>query len=83
VAKGPFYAIRMQGSTPLSTVGLAVDDSLRVARKGREPVPNLYAIGEVLGFGATAGNAFVGGGMLTPAMTFGKLLGEKMLKFSA
>ncbi len=80
IAKGPFYAIRMQGWTPTSTVGLAVDGELRVVTRGGAPIPNLYAAGEVIGAGATMGDAFVGGAILTPALTFGRLLGERMLK---
>ena len=44
-------------------------------------IENLYAAGEVLGFGRTSGDAFVGGLSLTPALAFGKLLGEKLLKW--
>jgi fumarate reductase flavoprotein subunit len=36
----------------------------------------LYAAGEVLGTAATSGHAFCGGMLLTPALTFGRLLGE-------
>ncbi len=80
IAKPPFYAIRMQGWTPVSTVGLAVDGNLRVMTKTGAPIPNLYAAGEVIGAGATCGDAFVGGAILTPALTFGRLLGERMLR---
>jgi fumarate reductase flavoprotein subunit len=80
IAKGPFYAIRNQGWTPTSTVGLAVDGELRVVTRTGAPIPNLYAAGEVIGAGATMGDAFVGGAILTPALTFGRLLGERILK---
>jgi fumarate reductase flavoprotein subunit len=70
----------MQGWTPVSTVGLAVDGNLRVVTEAGAPIPNLYAAGEVIGAGATSGNAFVGGAILTPALTFGMLLGASMLK---
>jgi fumarate reductase flavoprotein subunit len=43
-----------------------------------KPIPNLYAAGEVLGLGATSGNSFVGGMSVTPAMTFGRLLGQRL-----
>jgi len=58
-----------------------VDSGLRVLGKGGKPIKNLYAAGEVLGFGRTSGDAFVGGLSLTPALAFGKLLGEKLLKW--
>jgi fumarate reductase flavoprotein subunit len=78
IAQGPFYAIRMQGWSSTSSVGLAVDGDLRVITRSGAPIPNLYAAGEVLGTGATMGNAFVGGGILTSALTFGRLLGERL-----
>jgi fumarate reductase flavoprotein subunit len=48
VSQGPFYAIRVQGYSVTSTVGLAVDPDLRVVREGGDPIPNLYAAGELL-----------------------------------
>jgi fumarate reductase flavoprotein subunit len=81
IEKPPFYAIRACGITVLSPAGLAVDAELRVLDDAGAPIPNLYAAGEILGFGRTSGNAFVGGLSLTPALTFGKLLGERLLKW--
>ena len=66
------------GVTVLSPAGLAVDADLRVIKQDGNTIPNLYAAGEILGFGRTSGNAFVGGLSLTPALTFGKLLGERL-----
>ncbi|MFM1571596.1 MAG: FAD-binding protein, partial [Porticoccaceae bacterium] len=78
IANPPFYAIKATGMTVLSPAGLAVDKELRVLNNSGNIIPNLYAGGEILGFGRTSGNAFVGGLSLTPALTFGKLLGERL-----
>jgi fumarate reductase flavoprotein subunit len=78
IAQGPFYAIRHVGWSIVGFAGLAVDDTLRVLDQNRQPIPNLYAAGEILGLGATSGNAFVGGMSVTPAMTFGRLLGQRL-----
>lgn len=78
IEKGPFYAIRHQGHSTTSTVGLAVDRELRVIRPGGEPIPNLYAAGELLGAGQTQGKSFVGGMMVTPALSFGRILGQRL-----
>jgi fumarate reductase flavoprotein subunit len=83
VSKGPYYAVRMTGMSLLSFAGLAVDSELRVIRPNGSPVPNLYAAGEVIGAGATSGNSYCNGSMVTPAITFGRLLGQRMLNFSA
>lgn len=79
--KPPYYAIRHQGTSITSTAGIAVNDKLQVLRKDDSAIPNLYAAGEILGAGATQGQAFCGGMMVTPALTFGRLLGERMIRF--
>jgi fumarate reductase flavoprotein subunit len=81
--KGPFYAVRLTNSQLLSFAGIAVDGKLRVIRPDGSAVPNLYAAGEVIGAGVTSGNAYTNGSMVTPALTFGRLLGQRMLKFNA
>jgi len=78
LAKPPFYAIRMQGYSVTSTVGLAVDRQLRVLRANGQAIPNLYAAGELLGTGQLMGKSFCGGMMVTPALAFGKMIGERV-----
>jgi fumarate reductase flavoprotein subunit len=75
IKEAPLHAIRMQASAISSTIGLAVDDDLRVIRRDGSVIPNLYAAGEILGSSQTMGKAACGGMMVTPAMTFGRLLG--------
>ena len=78
VAKPPFYAIRMQGTQILTFAGLGIDKDLRVIREEGDPIANLYAAGEVIGAGATTGNALVNGMALTPALTFGRMIGQNL-----
>ena len=79
IAKPPFYSVEMQGWTVLSFAGLAVNNELQVTRPDGKAIPGLYAAGEVLGAGATSGSAYTNGMMVTPAITFAQLLGEKIL----
>jgi fumarate reductase flavoprotein subunit len=81
IERAPFYAIRAQGITVVSPAGVRVDKQLRVLGRTGRPIRNLYAAGEVLGFTRTSGDAFVGGLSLTPALTFGRLLGEQILEW--
>jgi fumarate reductase flavoprotein subunit len=78
IAQAPLVAVRATGWTVVSFAGIAVDGDLRVIRRDGAPIPNLYAAGEVLGAGATSGNAYTNGTLLTPAMTFGRLLGQRL-----
>lgn len=80
LTEGPFYAVRHVGWSITGFAGLRVDPDLRVVRPDGTPIPNLYAAGEVIGFGTTSGNAFVGGMSVTPAMTFGRMLGTQLGK---
>ncbi|MDO8863615.1 FAD-dependent oxidoreductase [Haliea sp. E1-2-M8] len=80
--KAPFYAIQLQGWLLTSFAGLAVNEDLQVIRKDGSGIPNLYAAGELLGTGNLSGKAYCGGMLVTPALTFGRLLGQKILKFA-
>ncbi len=75
----PYYGIRAQGITVVSPAGVGVDRQLRVLARDGKPIRNLYAAGEIIGFARTSGDAFVGGLSLTPALTFGRLLGERLV----
>jgi fumarate reductase flavoprotein subunit len=78
IAVPPFYSIRQNGMSVTSTVGVGVDENLRVTRKDGRVIPGLYAAGEILGSGQTMGKSAVGGMMVTPALTFGRLLGQSL-----
>lgn len=80
ILRPPFYAIRSQGWTVKSFAGLAVNRNLEVVTADERPVGNLYAAGEVLG-AATSGRAYVNGASVTPALTFGRLLGQRIMRF--
>ena len=81
IKEGPFYAMGAQGITVCSPAGIAADDNLRVLREDGSVIKNLYAAGEVLGFTRLTGKGFAGGMSLTPALTFGRLLGQKLLSW--
>lgn len=78
VGTGPFYAVRHFGWSITSFAGVGVDGELRVVDEAGVPIGNLYAAGEVLGFGQTSGTAFCSGMSVTPAMTFGRMLGARL-----
>ncbi|MCD4524356.1 FAD-dependent oxidoreductase [Nocardioides sp. cx-173] len=77
IAAPPFYALLNQGIAVVTFDGLDIDDSFAVRDEAGAPIPGLFAIGEVIGAGATCGNSFCSGMLLTPALVFGRLLGER------
>jgi glycine/D-amino acid oxidase-like deaminating enzyme len=78
IADPPFLAIRNHGVTLITFCGLDVDGELRVRDTDGNAIEGLYAAGEVVGAGATSGNAFCGGMLVTPAISFGRWLGARV-----
>ncbi|MEM8587611.1 MAG: FAD-binding protein [Pseudomonadota bacterium] len=78
IAEPPFRAIMMHGMVLKTAAGLAVDEALRVLDPDGWPIPGLYAVGEAIGGGTLSGNAFVGGMSVTPALGFGRWLGQTL-----
>ncbi len=83
LAEPPFYAIELRSWFLTGFAGLAVNEDLQVIREDKTPIPGLYAAGELLGTGAFMGRSYCGGMLVTPALTFGRLLGQSMLEFPA
>ena len=83
VTAAPFYAALSVATTLTGQAGLAVDGDLRVLDSGDEPIPNLYAAGEVLGSEATMGDSKCGGMNLTPALSFGRIIGRRLVSAPA
>ncbi|HPF25929.1 MAG TPA: FAD-dependent oxidoreductase [Steroidobacteraceae bacterium] len=81
LGSAPYYAVLHHGLSVTGWAGLDTDEELRVLRADHSPIPNLYAVGELLGFGRANGDAFVGGMGLQPALTMGRLMGQRMLKW--
>ncbi len=78
ITQPPYYALLIYAYSLISFGGIAVNGQLQVTDTAGHAIENLYAAGEILGAGATSGNAFCGGMLLTPAISFGKWLGETL-----
>lgn len=79
IVQPPFYVVETYTNGVFTFAGLDVDERLRVIAADRRPVANLYAAGEVIGGWQCAGDVVINGCMVTPAITFGRLLGERLL----
>lgn len=78
IIEPPFYAVRHFGWSIVGFAGVDIDSNFRVLDQAQAPIPGLYAAGEVIGFAKTSGNGFCGGMSVTPAMTFGRLIGTQV-----
>lgn len=76
--EGPYAALRGQPIALASTGGLKVDESLRVLDAYLEPIPGLYAAGEIIG--GLHGAQYLGGCGFSSALTFGRLAGKAAAK---
>ncbi|MCY4025808.1 MAG: FAD-dependent oxidoreductase [Acidobacteria bacterium] len=74
----PYYALLTHPISLLTFAGLAVDTDLRVLSESGVPIEGLHAIGEVIGGSAVTGNAFCTGMMVTPALSFGRIVGRRL-----
>ncbi|MDZ4372805.1 MAG: FAD-binding protein [Phenylobacterium sp.] len=79
IETAPYYGIRQQGAPVSSAAGVAVNADLQVIRPDGSAIGGLFAAGEILGSGQLMGRATVGGMMVTPALTFGRLLGRRLV----
>ncbi|MCZ2151623.1 MAG: FAD-dependent oxidoreductase [Bryobacterales bacterium] len=73
IAAPPFYAARMYPLARKSMGGLLIDLQCRVLNARREPIPGLYAAGEVTGMGGINGKAALEGTFLGPSLVQGRL----------
>ncbi|MCS7037924.1 MAG: FAD-dependent oxidoreductase [Saprospiraceae bacterium] len=78
VLQPPFYAVKICAAVLVTFGGIRVNTNFEVLDTSGEPLSGLYAIGEILGLGATSGSAFCSGMALTPAISFGRLLGQRL-----
>jgi predicted oxidoreductase len=74
----PYFAVLVYAYALISFGGLQVNEQLQVVRAEGQTLDNLYAAGEILGAAATSGQAICGGMLLTPAISFGKWLGDHL-----
>lgn len=74
----PFYGVTSVGASILSRDGLRVGSDLAVRDSEGGTIGGLYAVGEVLGNDVFAGDNYVGGMSVGPALTLGRLLGARL-----
>ena len=76
IATPPFHAVEVWPLTRKSMGGVAIDMQCRALDAGNQPIPGLYAVGEVAGFGGLNGRATIEGAFIAPAMLQGRIAGR-------
>jgi succinate dehydrogenase/fumarate reductase flavoprotein subunit len=80
IETAPFYAAQFFPITRKSMGGVSVDLQCRVLDSKAKPIPGLYAVGEVTGFGGINGKAALEGTFLGPAIFMGRIAGKAVGK---
>jgi succinate dehydrogenase/fumarate reductase flavoprotein subunit len=76
IRQPPFYAMPLYVLTRKSMGGVRIDASSRVLTARGDPVPGLFAVGEVSGFGGLNGKAGLEGTFIAPSMLQGRMVGR-------
>ncbi len=83
ISEAPFYALKVHASVLVTFGGVNVNANLQVLNKEGDVLEGLYAAGELIGLGATSGSAFCSGMSITPALSFGRWLGDTLKRSNA
>lgn len=74
IDKGPYYAIEVSPAVHHTMGGVRINTSAQVLDAKGQPIPGLYAAGEITG-GVHGGNR-IGGNAMTDITVFGKIAGD-------
>ncbi len=75
----PYYALSFFPLARKSMGGVAIDLEARALDREGEPIPGLYAVGELAGFGGINGWAGLEGTFLGPSIVTGRVAGRTIL----
>ncbi len=75
----PYYALPFYPLTRKNMGGVRIDLEARVLDKEGQPIPGLYGVGELTGFGGINGSAGLEGTFLGPSIVTGRTAGRTVL----
>jgi flavocytochrome c len=78
IATPPYYAMQTFPLTRKSMGGVAIDLQCRVLDKQRQPIPGLYAVGELAGLAGINGKAALEGTFLGPCIVTGRVAARSL-----
>jgi len=79
IAMPPFYAMQTFALTRKSMGGVAIDRQTRVLDTRKQPIPGLYAVGELAGLAGINGKAALEGTFLGPCIMMGRVAARSLL----
>lgn len=79
IATPPFYAMQAYPLTRKSMGGVAIDLKCRALDKQKQPIPGLFAVGELAGLAGINGKAALEGTFLGPCILTGRVAARTVL----
>ncbi len=79
IERPPFYAVQAYPVTRKSMGGVSIDLSCRVLDRNNQPIPGLYAVGELTGLAQINGKAALEGTFLGPSIVTGRVAAQSAL----
>ena len=79
IEQPPFHAIQSYPVTRKSMGGVSIDLSARVLDRNNQPIPGLYAVGELTGLAQINGKAALEGTFLGPSIVTGRVAAQSAL----
>ncbi len=79
ISQGPFFAIHIAPAVHYTMGGVKINAKAQVLTDAGEPIPGLFAGGEVAG--GLHGNNRIGGNSIAETVVFGRQAGEQAYKF--
>jgi flavocytochrome c len=76
----PYYAMQAWPLTRKSMGGVAIDRRCRVLDRKQQPIPGLYAVGELTGLAGINGKAALEGTFLGPCIVTGRVAARSILE---
>lgn len=80
IATPPFYALQTFPLTRKSMGGVAIDLQARVLDRRQQPIPGLFAVGELAGLAGINGKAALEGTFLGPCIVTGRVAARTLLQ---
>lgn len=80
ISQPPFYAMQTFPLTRKSMGGVSIDMQCRVTDRRKQPIPGLFAVGELAGLAGVNGKAALEGTFLGPCILTGRIAARTILK---
>jgi len=80
IDKPPYYGYPLRPGITFTYLGLKINDKAQIFRGDEQPIPNIFAAGEIMA-GNILGQGYLAGTGMTIGTIFGRIAGEEAAKY--